>query len=106
VTTEAAARRRWLLVIAVSALLLSLFGLFVAWFFWGFKCDEGCREPATSWSSDAHAWQWTGQFVLAGVATCLAAVAAIARNVWNCATAMSLSAAAWILWLMAGPLAQ
>jgi hypothetical protein len=74
--------------IAETAVLLipAAFGLFLAWIFWGLRCDESCDESyvpsarSGEWWHTTDAWQWSAQFGVALIGTA-AIVAALVYTV-------------------------
>src|SRR3954462_7967356 len=84
---------------AVVALVGSGLGLLLSLYVAALTCDEGCSDPPTNWHDDATAWQWHGQFALAGVATLLVVYALvraiIGRRPWR---ALLASAVLWAAW--------
>src|SRR3954452_13337332 len=105
VETEATAIRKrspWTVAIALLVTAASIPGFLLAWLFAGLTCDESCSDQPTSWTADPNAWQWKGQWALAGIATGLAIYGLFSRKRPNSEVAIILSIAVWIAWLVFG----
>jgi hypothetical protein len=65
-----------------TLLIPAAFGLFLAWAFLGYRCDESCDEDSVDWWHTLDAWQWSAQFVvaLAGTAAIVAALVYTVRR--------------------------
>jgi hypothetical protein len=99
---RAGTRSPWTAFLALALTLASIPGFLLAWLFAGLTCDEGCSDQPTTWTSDPNAWQWKGQWALAGVATALAIYALFSRRSPNSAIAVALSVGVWLVWLAFG----
>jgi hypothetical protein len=67
-STGNSTRSRDRLFAAILSLPVLGVGAGVAWIglaSWWMSCDDTCDDHPSSWQSDADAWQWTAQGVLA-----------------------------------------
>jgi hypothetical protein len=96
------ARKRsvWQLLATLAGLLASLAALALALLAAGLTCDESCDDRSTLWRDNPDAWQWDGQFALAGLAALCALYALVAavRGRGGAWPALGVSAVVWACW--------